>query len=372
VIQFLPLILVLLGVALYFMTPVERTRFVQAVLAALRTAKDTITWQRLQEDPFFAALRARNPRVAATPVLIVLSALIFPFVGSPVLDLLISAVCLLQIGLILERLVGPAAFTTVYLASATAAGIAGFSMSPGGLSVTASAPALGMYALLLVTAISSRARGSSLAIPLSVAKGLAPVAAVFVLYKLTMGVGNIAALAPFVCGLVGGFVVARDGDERIPAIRGLAKAMAAVLVVVALYAATTLYRPAHDTFDVRMEIDQVIAVEARTSGLYDKEIGRFRRGRITAVELVDVIDRAIVPELRATAGRLRALQNVPPEHQPVIVAAERFLMMRDESWQLRAAALHNSDMRGLRNADSKEQASREAFNQMKMPPPPKT
>lgn len=146
--------------------------------------------------------------------------------------------------------------------------------------------------------------------------------------------------------------------------------MATVLVVVALCAATALYRPVNETIDVRMEIDQVIAVEDRTASLYEKEVMRFRRGRITAAALVDVIDRAIVPELRAAARRLRALGNVPPEHQRVIAAAERFLKMRDESWQLRAAALHNSDILALRNADSKEQASREAFNRLKTPSPP--
>ena len=365
--QFVFLILAFIGVALYFMTPVERTRFLQATLAALHTAKDTVTSQELQHHPFFAALRARNPRVIATPVLIVLSAVIFVFSPSPVLDLLISAVCLLQIGLILERIVGRAAFTTVYVASAVAAGLASLTISPGRLSVAPSGPVLGMYGLLLVTSFWTTFHGSSLAIPLSVAKRLAPVAAIFVLYKLTTDLGNVAALAPLVCGLVGGLVVARDLNERAPRIRNLAKAMGAVLVVVALFAATALYRPVSATTDVRAEIDQVIAVEDRTASLYDQEVIRFRKGRITSDALIDVIDRTIVPELRAAARRLRALDNVAPEHQRVIAAAETFLKMRDESWQLRAAALHNSDIRGLRNADSKEQASREAFNQLKLP-----
>ena len=368
--HFLLLTLIFLGVALYFMSPAERTRFLQAALAALHTAKESVTLQGLQTDPFFAALRARTPRVIATPVFIVLSAIIFPFFRSPLLDLFISAVCLFQIGLILERIVGRAAFITVYVASGVAAGIASLSVAPGRFSVAASDPVLGMYGLLLVTSIWTMLRGSSVMIPLSVATRLAPLAAIFVLYKLTTGLGNVAALAPLVCGLVGGFVVARDVSERTPRIRSLAKNMASVVVVVALYAATALYRPVNDTIDVRVEIDQVIAVEDRTAGLYEKEVIRFRKGRITTEALVDVIDRAIVPELRAAAARLRALENVSPEHRRLIVAAETFLKMRDESWQLRAAALHNSDMRALRNADSKEQASREAFNRLKMPLPP--
>ena len=370
--NFFLLVLVLLGAALYFMTAVERTRFLQALVAALHTAKDTVTWQRLQDDPFFPALRARNPRVIATPVLIALSAVVSIFTRASILDVLISAVCLLQVGLILERIVGRAAFSTVYVASAVAAGIASLAASPGRFTVVASAPVLGMYGLLVVTSMWTMFQGSSLAIPLSVAKRLAGVAAVFLLYKLATGLGDVAAVAPLVCGLVGGIVIARDLNVHTPHIRGLAKAMAAVLVVVALYAATGLYRPVNGTTDVRVEIAQVIAVEHRTASLYDKEVIRFRKARITQAALVDVIDRGIVPELRAAAGRLRALNNVAPEHQRIIEAAEQFLKLRDESWQLRAAALHNSDIRGLRNADTKEQASREAFNQLKVPPQPKT
>ena len=366
-INFFVLVLVFLGAALYFMTAVERTRFLQATLAGLRTAKDTVTWQKAQDDPFFAALRARQPRVVATPVLIVLNAVTFMFAPSPVLELVISAACLLQLGLILERIVGRAAFTTVYAASGIAAGIASLSIAPGSFSVAPSGPILGMYGLLLVTSTWTTFTRSSLAIPLNVAKRLAPIAAVFLLYKLMAGGGNVAALAPFLCGVVGGVVIARDLNERTPRIRGLAKAMTTVLVAVALYAATTLYRPVNDNTDVRAEIDRVIATEDRTATLYDNEVIRFRKGRITAAALIDVIDRTIVPQLRAAAGRLRALDNVSPEDRRVIAAAETFLKIRDESWQLRAAALHNSDILGLRKADSKEQASREAFDRLKMP-----
>jgi hypothetical protein len=125
-----------------------------------------------------------------------------------------------------------------------------------------------------------------------------------------------------------------------------------------------LHRPLNETVDVRPEIDRVIAVESRTAGLYDKEVDRFRRGRITAAALADVIEKTIVPELHVVAGRLRALQDVPPEQKPLIATAETFLTLRDESWQLRAVALHKSDMLGLRQADSKERASRQAFHRL--------
>lgn len=367
--HFLFLILVFLGIAVYFMTPDERIRLLRIIVAALRKVKEVVTLEGLQSGEFFNALCARTPRVVATPALIALSAITFMFVDSPLLDLCISAACLWQIGQILERLVGRLALTTVYVASGAAAAIAGLTISPGRMRVAASASVLGMYGVLLITSIWTMVRGSDLTIPLNITKRLASVAVLFVLYKLTTtGLWNGADLAAIVCGLVGGVVLARDVNERTPRIRHLATAMAALIAVVSLYAATVLYRPLTERMDIRPEIARVITVEDRTAGLYDKEIDRFRKGRISAAALADVIERAIVPELRAVAARLRALQDVPPEQQGLIATAETFLKLRNESWQLRAAALHKSDMKALRQADSKEQASREAFLRLKMPP----
>jgi len=363
VIHYLFLILGLVGAVLYFMTAAERTRLFRVILAGLHYVKDAVALEGLQCAPFFDTLRARNPRVIAMPALVVLSTIVF--VRWPALDLFVSAVCLWQIGLILERLVGPLAFTTVYVASGIAAAVVNLSLSSGGMSVGPSGSVLGMYGLLLVTSISSVIHGSNLTIPLNVTKRLAPVAAIFVLYMAaSTGLWNGPSLAAFVCGIVGGIVVARDVNEGTPQIRRLATAMVTVLTVVTLYALIAVRPPLNETVDVRPEIDRVLAVESRTATLYDKEVERFRSGRITRAALAAVIEKTIVPELHLVAGRLRALRDVPPEQQPLVASAETFLKLRDESWRVRAAALHKSDMRGLRQADSKEQASREAFHRL--------
>ena len=361
--NFLILILVFAGVGAYFMTPAERTRLFAVAAALLGQVRDTVALGGVQGHPFYDALRARNTRVIATPVLVVMSTAVFARAG--VVDLFVSAVCLWQIGLILERLLGRLAFTTIYVASGLAAGVASLSVSSDAASVGASAPVLGMYGLLLVTSIWSAIRRSNVAIPLNVIKRLAPVAGVFVLYKvIATGLANATDVAALVCGLAGGVVAARDVNERVPQIRRLATAMATVVTVVMLYAMVALRPPLNAVTDVRPEIDRVLALEIRTAGLYEKEVDRFRKGRITAKALAGVIEKTIVPDLQAVAGRLRTLQDVPPEHQPLIVAAETFLKVRHESWRLRAAALNKSDMKGLRNADSQEQASREAFHQL--------
>ena len=74
--HFLLLVIVVLGTALYFMTSVERAAFLRTILATLLKVRETVTLEGLQSGPFFDALRARTPRVVATPCLIALSAII--------------------------------------------------------------------------------------------------------------------------------------------------------------------------------------------------------------------------------------------------------------------------------------------------------
>jgi membrane associated rhomboid family serine protease len=390
--HFLILALVLLGVGVYFATHDERARLLRAVLRALRDVKNAVTLEDLGCDSFFDALRARTPWVVVTPSLIVLSATVFVFmafdpgartthgewwrlvtailVHSRVLDLLVSAVCLLQLGLILERLLGPLVFTTVYGAAGVAAGIVSLTLSRDSVSVGASGSVLGLYGLLVVTSIWSMTHRSSLTIPLNVTKRLAPVAAIFVLYNVvTTGLGNAAELTALVCGVVGGIVVARDVNQRTPPIRRISAVMATIvaIVTVSLVTVTVLHRPPTEITDVGPAIERVIAVEGYTAGIYDHAVDGLRKGRITAPALAELIEQTIVPELHAVATRLHALQDVPPEHRPLVATAEEFLKLRDESWQLRAAALHKADMLGLRRADTKEQASLEAFHRVKTP-----
>ena len=49
----------------------------------------------------------------------------------------------------------------------------------------------------------------------------------------------------------------------------------------------------------------------------------------------------------------------------MVADAEAYIKMRDESWRLRANALHKLDMRGLRDADKAERASLEAFEKIR-------
>ena len=196
---------------------------------------------------------------------------------------------------------------------------------------------------------------------LTAAKRLAPVAAVFVLYNLASGSLGIAAeLAGFSAGFICGVVLTNSVSVRTPPVPRVAITMA-VTVVVAVASAV----PLRGLADVRPEISRVIEVEGSTTTAYQTAVKQFKLGTLSAEALAQTIERKITPELQAAQARLKTLGRVPPEHQPLLASAEEYLRLRDESWRLRAAALHKSSMSALRKAEGAERASLEAFEKIK-------
>src|SRR5262249_9659479 len=147
-----------------------------------------------------------------------------------------------------------------------------------------------------------------------------------------------------ICGALAAVTVSREIVTHRPGLRPLLTTMTTLLTVFTVGAVIAAHRTPPPMTDVRPEISRVIATELRTASSYDQAVDRFRKGRITAPALAEVIEKTIVPELRNMAARLRALQHVPAQNQPSVTTAEEFLKIRDESWQLRAAALHKGDM----------------------------
>ena len=384
--NFLAFVFVIGGAAWYFMSKDERAKCVKGVSQGLRSVKEAVLLEGLPCADFANALRARTPSIVAAPILIVMStgltlaAWFSPGGGAPgwghvvlstfahrtLLGLIIGATCLLQISLILERLVGWRVFAVVYISAGVAAGLVGLTVSSDTPSIGAAGSVLALYGLLLVTSLRGLIGGSALRIPLSVAVRLAAVGFTFSVWMLiTSGFAHLAPLAALATGITAGLAVARDVQERTPPLGRLAQCMAIVTIMAAVYAGGVALQPRQEPFDVRPDIDRVIAIERQTAELYDHAVVRFRKGRISAAALAELIEQTIEPRLRVVAKRLRSLQDVPPQDQPRVTTAAEFLALRNESWRLRAEALQRSDMAGLRQADAKELLSLAALQRVK-------
>ena len=168
-------------------------------------------------------------------------------------------------------------------------------------------------------------------------KRVGVVAAVFLLYSLFAGFAGAPEFTGLLVGLLYGLVLARRAGEQEPTRRliGYASAVAAVVV---LACAITLRNIA----DIKPEIARVLAIEERTAAAYQSGSDAFRKGRLSADGLAQLAERTIVPELQAADARLKALTNVPPEHQPLVADAREYLRLRCAAWRAHAEALRKT------------------------------
>ena len=134
-------------------------------------------------------------------------------------------------------------------------------------------------------------------------------------------------------------------------------AQAAAIVVLAAAAAGAIQLLREPPADVRPEIERLLAVESEITAIYDTAAAQFKRGALDSESLARVIERKIKPQLQGVRVRVMSLDNVRHDHQPLLEKAKEYLRLRDESWRLRADALHRRDMKSLQRVELTERAS---------------
>jgi membrane associated rhomboid family serine protease len=354
-------------------TPETRSRAVQAIVDRVRRTQER---RRKQLEPLERALHERTPHPVATYALIAVNVLVFlgmvfgkgsldesstliswgagfgprttngewwrlvtaPFVNPSLFALAINMVALLHVGRLLERFVGWLMFITVFAAAAILSGLVSLATEPVRVTSGASGAVWGLYGLFATTMIASALQESIVKLPLIAMKQAAPVAAIFAWYNLAAGnLGSTAEACGAIVGALLGVAVARNVVEAIPQRRHIGWAAGTALVV-ALVSAFWLRGIA----DVRPELDRLVKIEEHTSEAYQAATRQFKSGAITAVALAQLIDRTILPELKAADTRINAIAGIPREHQERMNDAREYLRLRSESWHLRALSLRES------------------------------
>jgi membrane associated rhomboid family serine protease len=379
-------------------TPVERKRFLELTLRKHRQFVGAAGLRNPRVVAFWEVLRERTPSAPVTPALVGLNIFVFVlmlfgtgatgtpdhliawggsfgprttngewwrlvttmFVHVSFLHLFADLAGLVAVGVVLERLVGPLAFAAVYVAAGVSSTALGLIGSPFGVSVGASGAIFGLYGLLLAAVMRSVFNNSTPKLPLALAKCLAPAAAVFTAYSLlTSAIASGPELSALLVGWLSGLFVARDIEERpAPVIR------IAPILVAALAMVIVTVRPLSGMTDVTPEIHRLVIAEQEMAARYRTAIDQFTSGRISAQELAAVIDHDITPALQASQVRVASLERVPDEQKPLLVAAEQYLQLRDESWRIRSKALKMGSVSMLRQADMSEVTSRTAFRKI--------
>jgi rhomboid protease GluP len=404
VIPFLLLVIVVAVFVFRTTTPDEREQFLERAAVYARHARVLIAESNQRLAPYDDALRARTPWPFATIALASVTVVVFVgavfnagplsnqdtllawgasigplttrgewwrsvtamFVHAGFFALVLNVAALVQVGLLLERIVGHWTFAVVYVAAGTMATFINLAARPIDISFGASAAVAGVYGLLLASMgwmafnrWRSPEEHSEMMPPQNVLHRLVPIAAFFVLSHFSSWFRSSPELVGLALGFVTGLALTKGVSERKPRARNVAIAAAAT-VAIAIVAGMSL----RGIRDARPEIAQVMELEERTATAYEEAVGRFRKGRISAQALVDMIERTIVPELEAGRARVEALDGVPAEHQLLVTGAGEYFRLRDESWRLRAEGLKKTNMRRLQEAERATAASLDALRKV--------
>jgi membrane associated rhomboid family serine protease len=437
------LLVILVGLAYRLTSPEDRVRYLGIALDNVRRLRLAAA-ETAPEGEFRESLRARTPYMFVTPAIIAINVIVVAgmlfgagaiaspdtlvswgaslgtrttngewwrlvtstFVHTGTLHLLVNAAVLIQIGAVLERLVGRLAFAAVYISAGVFVGLVSLSSYPLAVNAGASGAIFGLYGLLLASAIwqqfvhrpddlepeaDLQPEADDNAVPLATIPPMTMTrlgagAALFFAYSALGGFVHAAEFTGLLVGAIYGLVLGRRASQEAPKLNRVAAAITAAAVI-----AVACAMPLRNIAIVKPEIVRVLATEERTVATYRAAADAFARGRITAEALAQLADRTIVPELQAADARLTALVNVPPEQQPLVRDAREYLRLRWTSWRARAEAIRktNPDPRGapksaadtssrlaaearfrsnqtaLGNAEGSERAALEAFQRIR-------
>jgi membrane associated rhomboid family serine protease len=393
------LLTVVVVIAYRAMTAEQRARVARTTRQVIQRLQRAITLRDLES--FHDTLHTRTPRAPVTPTLIAVNIAVFVlmwrgadplsnpdtliewggsfgprtangewwrlitalFVHASWLHLLANVLGVAQLGLIVERLVGPVAFAVTYVAVGLFSNLMNLSTSPMAVHVGASGAIFGAYGLMIAVLMWGVFRRSAPIMPITAAQRVAPAAMVFVLYNLSTDAStSVAEFSALIAGFACGLVMAGSVSE--PKASGHRIAIAAAAMLAAAVAVAVPVREIGEVVDATPELQRIVTEEEHTATTFRAAAGQFNTGRITAEALAEVIERGIMPTVRATRERFDLLQKVYPQQQTLVASGKEYLRLRDDSWRVRTAAFRQSSMSMLREADTIERASLEILGQI--------
>jgi hypothetical protein len=239
---------------------------------------------------------------------------------------------------VLERLVGRLLFASVYAGAGILSGLVAVVAYPVDVNVGASGAVCGLVGLLTATWVWGVRRASEIRVSAIAAKRLGLACTAFLVYTFANGNLPIAGELTAICvGLVSGMVLTKRVHLSTPPARRVAAMLAGTAVL-----AVMLGVPLRGLTDIRPEIARLVILENGTTATYTNAVERFKKGRLAAGALVELIGRTIVPQLEAAEAHFNTFDRVPPVHQPLLADAREYLRLRTASWRLRAEGLRKA------------------------------
>jgi rhomboid protease GluP len=292
------------------------------------------------------------------------------FVHIGLVHLLANMAALLSSGAVVERLFGPLAFASIYLAAGITGSLASTVIHPIVVSAGASGAIFGIYGALGALVLLQRG-----AIPNVVFSKLGGVAGSFIVYNILFGaahpgIDNIAHLGGLVGGAIAGALLirpltpGRSRTTRRPVL------VAAGSLTLGLGAALLLPRP----LSYESIVQEFVMGEQAALAPYNVAVGQLGRHELGMEDLANQMERTILPGWRKTRAALerqsRQLlarpRNASPKVQLELELLDQAAVAREEGWTQMVVALRARDQDRMSSAsnDAEDKVKR-AYQELK-------
>jgi hypothetical protein len=243
-----------------------------------------------------------------------------------------------DVGRLVERLVGNFGFLVLYVVSGLLASVASLVFHPSGVCAGASGAVFGVCGALL--GFLARRRDT---VPTPVLKNLRGSLGTFlvfnIIYGLTApGIDVAAHLGGLAAGFVCGMVMSQPLAAGMAARRGKRNLACVLGAVVLIPSAIALLPPAPE--DVLAQMERIDRVQRDVLNVFQAAL---QRETITDQQLADIVERDVLPPWREATAKLGSLMDCPVINKEALRKYERYMTLRQQSWELLVEGVREDD-----------------------------
>ncbi|MFZ1612746.1 MAG: rhomboid family intramembrane serine protease [Holophaga sp.] len=273
------------------------------------------------------------------------------FLHVGIIHLAFNMYVLWDIGGLVERLVGNAAFLALYLLAGVFGSLASLIWNPLVVSAGASGAVFGLFGVLLAFLLRHRH-----SIPAEVLGKLRKSALAFLGYNLLFSLRPGVDMAAHLGGLLGGFTCAWFAVQPLTS-AGAAKRQGAILrvglVAVAVILAVIAVLPPSGSLraagvqsrSLKTELARFEHMEGRTVDAFNTGFQQYRDGTLADAKFAELLEQKVLPEWRESRQRLAGLRNLSPRETERVAELDRYLEVREREWTLFIESIRQQDGR---------------------------
>jgi rhomboid protease GluP len=273
------------------------------------------------------------------------------FVHVGLLHIVFNMFVFIQIGPLMQRLMGKTEFTIAYMVSGLAGSLASLIWNPYVVSAGASGAIFGLYGALLGFSIVQRGK-----VPSKVMSNLVGSAVLFIGFNIVYGLARTGTdMAAHAGGLIGGFVcslglgASMSGESRnARIIRNAAVSVVAAIVIGGV--AMSLPR----TIDLQVELKRFADMESRVVAKYNAAISNLGSGKMKAAEFARLVESDILPDWNSERDSMSRLKGLPQQQEHVVTILLRYMELRGDAWSEFAEGARENQKDKLRDAAKKQ------------------